>query len=567
MTNAGSASVGVLLNAGDGTFGTPTTTAVGTSPTGPAIGDFDEDGVLDVAVTCGAVDLIYILLGNGDGTFVHAFTLPTGSYPFEVATADFNGDGTLDLAFPNYYPDSTVGVYFGTGTGDFTAYATYAVAPAVTGIAVGDVDGDGTVDIGSAGELTNTISILLNFGAGSFAPAVHYMTAPGAEHASSLAFADLDGDGRLDLIGANTGNAGATASVLWNVGAGRLARTVEYPVASDPRDVIEGDFDADGARDLAAVSASGAVTSYIGDGLGQLALAATVSVPGNLVAGTAGDFDGDDQLDLAIVDGVGNRLYALSGSGDGDFAATLVGTTQAGPGGVATGDLDGDDVLDIVVPCYGGQVIEVWRGDGTGAFTLAAAYTTGADRPIQVALGDFDRDGAIDIAAACQATSGSGSLRLYTNSGDGTFLGGVVRPTFDISPWDLAVADVDQDSALDLIVSNGLPASKSVSVFINGGAAGFATRVEYDNGGTSRHLATADFNGDGHLDWAVSDDSRQRTNVFLNNRDGTFAEPFSFAVPGGLVTGLIAVPDLDGDDRADLAHVAGHHKLGVMLNK
>jgi hypothetical protein len=170
VPNAGSASVGVLLNAGDGTFGTPIITSVGTSPTPAAIGDFDEDGVLDVAVPCGAVNLLYVLLGNGDGTFVHAFTLPTGSYPFEVATADFDGDDTLDLAFPNYFPDSTVGVYFGTGTGDFTGYATYPVATAVTGIAVGDLDGDGTVDIGSAGELTNTISILLNLGAGTFAP-------------------------------------------------------------------------------------------------------------------------------------------------------------------------------------------------------------------------------------------------------------------------------------------------------------------------------------------------------------------------------------------------------------
>lgn len=567
VTNAGSASIGVFLNQGDGTFAGVINTTVSTSPTQPAVGDFDEDGHLDVAVPCAAVSTIYVLLGSGDGTFSYGTSPGTGTWPSDIATADLDGDGNLDLAFVNYYPDETVGVYFGTGAGTFVGYVTYAGLVQPIGIAIADVDVDGAPDLGVANNGANTVSVLLNQGDGTFAIPAHYMTAPTGVHAASLGFADLDDDGRPELLGANEGTP-ATASVLWNVGDGELAETTEHAVGNDPRDVVTGDFDGDGEDDVASFAYGGTVTAYLGDGLGGLTSAVGAVVSGALVAGDTGDWDGDGNLDLVAVDSAGGQIVALLGDGVGGFTPTVVGATHASPSDVAAADLDDDGALDLVVPCSAAGLVEVWLGAGDGTFALAATYTTGTDQPVRVVTGDFDRDGALDLGVVSQATSGSGSVRLFVNDGAGAFsAAGAPIATADLTPRDAVAGDVDRDGALDLVVTNGAAASHSVSVFRNNGLGGLGSRVEYDNIGSAKSLAVADFNDDGAPDLAVGDATRRRVQVFLNDRNGTFVPPSSFAVPGGAPVALTAVPDLDGDGRVDLVYVADHGQLGVMLNR
>ncbi len=166
-----------------------------------------------------------------------------------------NGDGKLDLVVADGI-GATVSVLMNSGMGTFGAKVDYVVADGVpTGfaprsVALGDVNGDGRPDIAVANYDSNTLSVLVNSGTGTFAPKVDYAT----ESPSSVAVGDMDGDGKVDLVVANQGS--ATASVLVNSGTGTFATPVYYPTGRGPLAGAVGDVDGDGKLDLVVSNVS-----------------------------------------------------------------------------------------------------------------------------------------------------------------------------------------------------------------------------------------------------------------------------------------------------------------------
>src|SRR6266852_2860168 len=182
-------------------FQAQTTFATGTNPVSVAIGDFNGDGKLDLAVanSSSRSNTVSVLLGNGDGSFQPQTTFATGSTPTSVAIGDFNGDGKLDLAVANAN-SANVSVLLGNGDGSFQAQTTFATGFIPESVAIGDFNGDGKLDLAVANGGDNNVSVLLGNGDGSFQAQTTFATGTNPQ---SVAIGDFNGDGERDLAVAN----------------------------------------------------------------------------------------------------------------------------------------------------------------------------------------------------------------------------------------------------------------------------------------------------------------------------------------------------------------------------
>jgi hypothetical protein len=246
--------LGVLLNAGDGTFGAQVTAPLDGYPGSVAVGDFDGDGHLDVVVATGLSHAVSVLRNLGDGTFAPELTYPAGGAPGPLAVGDFNGDEALDLAVVTQSSSGMLGVglFLNDGKGAFAAPIPIDAGPWPTMVAAGDVNGDALIDLavtnGSAELVAHMVDILLNEGGGMFAPPVPFAA---GNASTSLVVASLRNE-RLDLAVTNYDD--STVSVLLNAGGGAFAAQTTYMTGAYPKCVAAGDFDGDGSDDLAVTS-------------------------------------------------------------------------------------------------------------------------------------------------------------------------------------------------------------------------------------------------------------------------------------------------------------------------
>jgi hypothetical protein len=557
--------VSILLGNGDGTFLAPQSYAVGDSPRSLVIGDFNGDGIPDLAVAADINDhqsmVVSILLGNGDGTFQPAQNYAVGHGPGSLAVGDFNGDGHVDLAVANQRSDN-VSVLLGNGDGTFQAAQNYSVGAIPVSLAVGDFNGDGIPDLAVANYNSGTVSILLGRGDGTFQTSLVSYTVSDAPQ--SLAVGDFNGDGHLDLA---VGGISKT-SILLGKGDATFQAAPSYGAGNYAPSVAVRDFNGDGILDLAVTNpSSGTVSILLGNVDGSFQAAQSYAAGNGPVSLAVADFNGDGNLDLAVANTDSNSVNILLGNGDGSFQApqSYAVAGNYAPS-VATGDFNGDGIPDLAVVAFDDTIagfVSVLLGNGDGTFQAAVSFSDGY-RATSVAVGDFNGDGKDDIVTTNFDWTPGGKfhppqitesdVRVFLGNGDGTFQAPQIY-NVPGGPNSVALGDFNGDGIPDLAVAqyNPIDGQSMVSILLGNGDGTFHYAQPYPGaGGFGSSVAVGDFNADGKTDLVVTNSGfNGRVVVLLGNGDGTFQHGQPYGAANFLSS--VAVGDFNRDGYPDLA--------------
>jgi hypothetical protein len=277
-----------------------------------AVGDFNKDGKLDVVVTASdgvtvtGSAYVNVLIGTGAGSFSadNSYLLNGQFTIWSVAVGDFNGDGSLDLALGENR-SSFISVMLGNGDGTFgAAAASYAAASSPLALAIGDFNGDGKLDVATANYDSDSVSVLLGNGNSTFGSPTSYFV---GGNPNSVAVADFDRDGTLDLAAPN--NLGLT--VLLGNGNGTFRTDFTYYAGFAPGSVVAADFNRDGWPDLAVDDGMNTISSFfnLADwSTTPKAAQFVISAPANVSAGVP------FSLTVTVEDAYGNVVTGYTGT-------------------------------------------------------------------------------------------------------------------------------------------------------------------------------------------------------------------------------------------------------------
>ncbi len=584
------------VGASTASFGTQVFTVAG--PSSLKATDLNGDNKLDLIVTDSYDYQVIVMLnsttvGASSASFYGSQTFATQMVPMFVTSADINGDGKPDLIVANRLSNS-ISVFLNTTTtgatiSSFTAQQAFATDTDPRWLSAVDINGDGKPDIAVTNYGSSTMSILLNTtttgaAAASFAPQQIF---PTGAHPASIVSADINGDGKADLVVSNRfdntlavfSNYSATGSTT----AGFATHT--YATGSAPQSVVAIDLNADGRLDLLTVNANGGDISVL---MNNTASPVLGFVPkqnlgtGNYTNGvTSADINGDGKLDLIEVDRSDNTVSVFinttpTGAATTSYAPRRTFATGNLPWAVAVADLNGDGKPDIVVANFYGSSVSVLTnqtatGATTASFSAQATFNTGSS-PMSIAISDINGDGKLDILVADVGANDVAVLRNTTTTG-------AAAPSFaaylslsaGAAPSAVASADLNGDGKPDIVVSN--KDDGTISVFQNTTTVAtsptFSAQKILSVGNQPYGVAIADFNGDGKSDVVVANYASNTVSILLNATTtvgGTVAFAAQQTFDGGNPY-AVTTADINGDGKPDvIVAVPGNSTAAVLLN-
>jgi hypothetical protein len=553
---------------GDGTFMASTSIVVlGQGKFG--LGDVDGDGDRDFVFgrSGSSTDQILVKFNDGSGAFGVEQLIATGHPAEQIDVIDLDGNGNSDIV-ALAKSSGTVAVILSQGT-SFSAAQVYEVGSAQQ-FALGDLTNDGRPDLVISNSTEGAVSILLNSGTGTFAERVTY---PAGRLPFGVAIADLDSDGANDvLVGASDlVQSGSTTiergriTTLRNLGAGTLGTPsgIELYDGLAPPWISAADLDGDGHRDVVAGSMGPDVYALRGSATGMLS--APKTFPANPVFALAlGDVDGNAMVDLVVHEGT--HAFVLRNTGTPDlFDARIrieMGDSSANIRGLRVLDLNDDTRPDLIA--FG-----TFPGPATATIRLATANGFAASTTMSTAIdgltsiGDLDNDGRPDIVRWGSDGTNAG-LQTLLSRGDGTLTSAAPLPLPSRGMTDVIVADIDGNGFRDVVVGTlgPFPSYASTVHFHSGlGDGTFSSAViPVWSGNQLRRFAVADVDADGRMDVVISNAS---TTVLTGTGSGTFAAPLivqsagEFAVQG--------VRDVTGDGKLDLVGSGADDGNGLVV--
>ncbi|MGH8270920.1 MAG: beta strand repeat-containing protein [Gammaproteobacteria bacterium] len=584
----------------------------GSDPTSVAVADVNGDGRPDLivanTVTPGSVTVLLNTTAPGATTpsFSGAASFPVGKAPRSVVVADVNGDGKLDLITANEVGDNVSVLLNTTAPGasipSFATQQTFAVGSYPVSVTAADMNGDGKPDLIVANNNDNNVSVLLNTTApGASIPSfAAQQTFAAGSYPVSVAAADVNGDGRPDLIVANADD--NTVAVLLNTtspGATTASFTTATTFATGlaPDAVTASDVNGDGKPELIVANQNSHTVTVLLNTTVPGAATPSFATHQDFAAGTsphsvaASDINGDGKPDLIAVNVNDSTASVLMNTTP---APTATAPSFAGPAAfdagdspfaVAAADMNGDGKPDFAVAdnCCDDVTIflnDTLPGAAQADFIAAAAFSVGAS-PLAVAAADLNGDGKPDLAVT---NSGETSVSVLMNqTAPGSDTPDFADPTdftVGVAPFSVAAADVNGDGKPDLIATSA--GGDSVSFLLNTTPPGAMTpsfagvqTVALTAGSNPRTVVAADVNGDGRSDFAVADYGTGVSNGALSvllNTTAPGAMTVSMAVPADSPTGhdtySLATADVNGDGRPDLiAANADADNVSVLLNQ
>lgn len=458
----------------------------GLSPESLVVGDFNEDGLSDVATANRDSDDVAVLLGDSSSKFRPPEKFPVMNEPSHLAVGDLDEDGHIDLAVVS---EHHMLVLFGNGRGWFSPPIDLGHGGGF--VRAHDLDADSHLDLVNLGQFGG-LTVRLGDGQGGFGPDKTYGP---LSSTVGLALGDLDGDGRLDAVSANQ----FTSELRWWKGlpGGAFASPVYVPVGSGTEFVTLGDLDGDADLDLIATSDSPSLVIVLpGDGLGNFGAPTSFHASILCEGATVADVNADGFLD--VVAWLPGSAGVMLGDGAGGLGPIVTYRTAPGPAWLEVVDLDADDRVDLVFTGDPGSVtIGTLSGLGDGTFQVPERIQ-GGSHPTDVQALDFDQDGNLDLAVS------------------------------NLGPF-------------------SAPYSDDVWLLAGDGAGGFSTQGHLSAGEASNGLIACDLSGDGRPDLAVANMDSNDFSVFVaGDEPSGFDSAMHFAT-GPSPRTLIAV-DLDHDD-------------------
>ncbi|MBX7222501.1 MAG: FG-GAP-like repeat-containing protein [Blastocatellia bacterium] len=556
----------VVLGTGTGAFSTAPGSPIATSGNAVAIvqADLNRDGKTDLVAVNPTANALILLSGNGNGSFAAFPSSPMGGFtsPNSIVITDLNLDGIPDAAVVNSpLGTNSVTVLLGTGNGGFNVTGT----PLDLGnnicqaVSAGDFNFDGKPDL--AAQTGTALRLFTGNGTGGFTEAGGSPVNVGLQP-QRVALGDFNQDGKVDVA---VTNAGLTPNVVVQLNGcaavcqanfPQLSQTIGAPTSVN--DVARMDFNFDGRPDLVAAIEDGTVKVYPGLGNGTFAPNPAVSVTTGLSANQVivGDFNRDGKEDCAVLSTGPNSLNILL-RGSGQALVPAAGSPLSLPSltrDVDMADFNQDGITDLAFGTNSGFVY-VYVGNGSGGFSAALGSPLGGfGSVLGVQASDFNRDGKADLAVA--SDGGSGISILLGNGAGGLTLNGLLNV---ITPGSMVVGDFNLDGNPDIATTSFLSPNESLYLYLGAGNGSFTVGAgfPFNLNGRNTEIKTADFNQDGKPDLLViltnqlNAQANNQATLYLGNGTGTLSPAPSAPYVVGTRPHGCAVGDFNQDGKAD----------------